>query len=248
MGMFDFLAGAAPDDPRSAQALEMRKKIALAMIGRDRKGYPKTLGEGLTAIGDALGERAQVNAAMSQLAAREDYVRKNPTPSPESLISGAAAAPAPAPPPRVSDASDAAAAPPTSQIADAQPDVVFNQDNVHVDRGRDGPPGLVDVRSGARVGVCRRPTAACLVRLSSIGRSKASRSHAAREAAGLASGGRRRRRRDIRPTGGGGRALLQCALRARERGSAGAVEGGLIAVAGRSLRAGRRAGPGSGRR
>jgi hypothetical protein len=85
MSMFDFLANAAPDDPRSYQALEMRKKIALAAIVRDRKGYPKNIGEGLTAIGDALGERAQVNQALASQSAYEDYTRKNPPPSVESL-------------------------------------------------------------------------------------------------------------------------------------------------------------------
>jgi hypothetical protein len=51
------------DDPSLPVNSALRQRIALAMLSA-KKGYPKTLGEGLTAIGDALGDRS----AMRRLA------------------------------------------------------------------------------------------------------------------------------------------------------------------------------------
>ena len=64
-----FNANAPAGAPTSYAALDTRRKIALAMMMRERKGYPKNIGEGLTAIGDALGERGAMNALAQQEAA-----------------------------------------------------------------------------------------------------------------------------------------------------------------------------------
>lgn len=64
-GLFSFFAPKA-GGPVSYPAMEMRRKIALQMLANSRKGYPKTLGEGLTAIGDAIGDRAVLNQLMGQ--------------------------------------------------------------------------------------------------------------------------------------------------------------------------------------
>jgi hypothetical protein len=67
-GLFSFLAGPDPNATTNYPAMEARRRMALAlMAGNARKPYPKTLGEGLSAIGDALGQRAM----MSQLAQQE---------------------------------------------------------------------------------------------------------------------------------------------------------------------------------
>jgi hypothetical protein len=91
MGLFDNLtyafSGSAPaGDPGSPQALETRRKIAIAMLGRDRKGYPKNVGEGLTAIGDALGERSQLAQLDAQQAAYDKWNIEHPPPSASSLM------------------------------------------------------------------------------------------------------------------------------------------------------------------
>jgi hypothetical protein len=52
MGLFDFMA----NDPASHDAMLLRQRIALQMMQGSRRGYPKTLGEGLTAVGDSIGE------------------------------------------------------------------------------------------------------------------------------------------------------------------------------------------------
>jgi hypothetical protein len=49
-----FFSGNNMNDPRVNS--QLRQRIALQMMSRDRKGYPKNVGEGLTAIGDALGD------------------------------------------------------------------------------------------------------------------------------------------------------------------------------------------------
>jgi hypothetical protein len=46
--------------------MEARRRIAMQMIANSRKGYPKNIGEGLTAIGDAFGDRAVLNQLMKQ--------------------------------------------------------------------------------------------------------------------------------------------------------------------------------------
>jgi hypothetical protein len=64
----DLVTGNVPITP---EGMALRQRMALAMIGRDRKGYPKNPGEGLTAIGDALGERSQMNQLVAQMSQLE---------------------------------------------------------------------------------------------------------------------------------------------------------------------------------
>src|SRR5436190_2755336 len=95
VGMFDWLPGADPADPSSREAMLMRQKIALSMMARDRKGYPKTVGEGLASIGDSLSEAFQTKTAANQLAAYEKYQKEHPAPTAADLL------------PKTSDASGA---------------------------------------------------------------------------------------------------------------------------------------------
>jgi hypothetical protein len=57
--------------PLTPEGMALRQRLALAMIGGSKKGYPKNLGEGLTSIGDALGERMQMNQLTDQMAQLE---------------------------------------------------------------------------------------------------------------------------------------------------------------------------------
>ena len=98
-GMFDFNANVDPADPSSREAMLMRQKVALALMARDRKGYPKTFGEGLTAVGDALAEVGQTRSAERSLAAYEKYQKEHPGPTAADLL------------PKTSDAGDATARP-----------------------------------------------------------------------------------------------------------------------------------------
>src|SRR6185369_1804876 len=53
IGSFIFNA----NEPGGYSQMELRRKIALAMLGHGKgRGYPKNVGEGLTAIGDSLGD------------------------------------------------------------------------------------------------------------------------------------------------------------------------------------------------
>ena len=63
----------SPEEVASPAQMALRQRIALAMIGNaKRSGYPKNLGEGLTAIGDAIGERGQIATLEAQMKAYED--------------------------------------------------------------------------------------------------------------------------------------------------------------------------------
>jgi hypothetical protein len=116
MGMFDFLAGSAPDDPRSYPAMEARRKIALQLLTNSKKGYPKNIGEGLTSIGDAIGDRAVMNQLARQESAYQKYATEdNKTAVPEEATTVPAVRPR-----RVSDASDQTDGPPIVS-ADAAP-------------------------------------------------------------------------------------------------------------------------------
>ncbi len=55
--------------------LQQRKKIAAAMLARDGK-MPKTFGEGLAAIGDAIGDRSYYNKTLADEVAAADYEAK----------------------------------------------------------------------------------------------------------------------------------------------------------------------------
>jgi hypothetical protein len=66
-GPFDNLTSAFDgSDPASYQQLLLRQRIADTMLKQgQRKGYPKNLGEGLTAIGDSLGEIGMMRQMMA---------------------------------------------------------------------------------------------------------------------------------------------------------------------------------------
>lgn len=56
-------------------ALESRRRIALQLIAQGgKKGYPKTLGEGLTSIGDAIGDIGTMRALQRQEAEYQKYL------------------------------------------------------------------------------------------------------------------------------------------------------------------------------
>lgn len=75
--LFSFFANAPPESGLNQQAMEARRRMALqVMANAGRKGYPKNLGEGLTAIGDALGERATLNRLAAQEAAYQTQATK----------------------------------------------------------------------------------------------------------------------------------------------------------------------------
>jgi hypothetical protein len=77
MGMFDL-----PNDPAAGGVsnygtLEARRRIALQLMANAaRKGYPKTVGEGLSSIGDALGEIGAYRAMLKQEQQREAGLQK----------------------------------------------------------------------------------------------------------------------------------------------------------------------------
>lgn len=55
-----FFADAKPNSPLSYEALQTRRKIAEQLLGK-RSPFPKTLGEGLTYLGESLADRARLN-------------------------------------------------------------------------------------------------------------------------------------------------------------------------------------------
>lgn len=83
------------------EQLQMRRKIAETLLGQKNK-YPKTLGEGLGAIGEAIGERGLLNQADKMAQEREagvgpeyDRVMGNPTAAPAATSKPLAYAPEP---------------------------------------------------------------------------------------------------------------------------------------------------------
>jgi len=106
--------------PSSYSAREMRQKIALAMLMRQKK-YPKTFGEGLAAIGEAWGENSMAKSLEQQAAAEAKAIETGAAAMP-GLPTPSAATPAPpvapgpqaaltVPPAEVADTSAAAPAP-----------------------------------------------------------------------------------------------------------------------------------------
>jgi hypothetical protein len=66
--MFSFFG----NDPGGYGTMEMRRRIALQMMmGGGKKGYPKTLGEGLASIGDSLGEIGMMRALLAAQAKQD---------------------------------------------------------------------------------------------------------------------------------------------------------------------------------
>lgn len=99
-GLFSFFAPKV-GSPGTYQSMEARRRIALQLLANSKKGYPRTIGEGLTAIGDAIGDRAVLNQLAQQESAYQQQAAaaaeggipaEARTPGPQS-----AAPPAPAP-------------------------------------------------------------------------------------------------------------------------------------------------------
>jgi hypothetical protein len=90
-GLFSFFAGAPANSPTSYQGMEARRRIALQLLANSKKGYPKTIGEGLTAVGDAIGDRAVLN----QLAQQEAAYQKQAAAAGAGLIPSEAQTPGP---------------------------------------------------------------------------------------------------------------------------------------------------------
>lgn len=124
--------------PADYQTLDTRRKIALAMLAQGgRKGYPKTLGEGLTAIGDALGERGQIAALERAQAAFQEQSAKDAP----SLVPGGAA-PAAAPGPQ-------AALTPSAAV---EPDTATKQLTASAAPPEEGGYNFIDAQAGGRFG------------------------------------------------------------------------------------------------
>ena len=75
-GLQSFFFAGDKADPRVNQ--QLRQRIALAMMQRQSK-FPKTLGEGLSAIGDAIGDRGLINSLLSGDLAQQDAAAKTAT-------------------------------------------------------------------------------------------------------------------------------------------------------------------------
>jgi hypothetical protein len=53
------------------QQMELRKKIALQMMAQHQKSYPKNLGEGLTSLGNSMGDIGMMQMLMRQQQAQD---------------------------------------------------------------------------------------------------------------------------------------------------------------------------------
>src|SRR6478752_2297348 len=85
-----FFSAGNMNDPRvNAQ---LRQRIALQMMSQGKKGYPKNIGEGLTAIGDSLGDIGMARQLAQADLAAQGAANKDPA----TLLSGGAAALPPA--------------------------------------------------------------------------------------------------------------------------------------------------------
>jgi hypothetical protein len=91
MADFSWLAN-DPTGPEGYNAMQMRQRIAMAMLSGNKRGYPKNIGEGLSSIGDSIGDALAMKMMLRQQAALEAQRKagKAETPPPEP-----AAAPAP---------------------------------------------------------------------------------------------------------------------------------------------------------
>jgi Mannosyl-glycoprotein endo-beta-N-acetylglucosaminidase len=81
-----FNANAPADSPVSYESLQARRKIAEALLGRKRSGFPKTIGEGLTYLGERIADQRAL-AALEESSraygtAAEDVLRDPQTPRP----------------------------------------------------------------------------------------------------------------------------------------------------------------------
>lgn len=74
MGLFDFIQGADSSSPQSYNQMVLRQQIAKAMLSKRQQPYPKTVGEGLSAIGNSIGDLGMMNrmaAMQGQIDARQ---------------------------------------------------------------------------------------------------------------------------------------------------------------------------------
>ena len=89
---YNFIPSFFSDDPKAGaltyEQLQARRKIAMALATRNRP-YPKTIGEGLTALGEGLGEGINLNRLQRAEAAQSatDGMAGQPT------VAGVSAAP-----------------------------------------------------------------------------------------------------------------------------------------------------------
>jgi ribosomal protein L7/L12 len=93
-----FFANAKPGEPLSYGALQTRRKIAEQLMGK-RSPFPKTFGEGLTYLGESIGDVMQMrglDAAEKQQAAYEANVLRGGPPLPGSENTAVATAAPPA--------------------------------------------------------------------------------------------------------------------------------------------------------
>ena len=78
--------------PTASPRWKATTKIAMAMLEQGHGGYPKNLGEGLSAIGDAIGERSEMTGLLQQQAAAADqYYKDHPPPAASDLMKRSAA-------------------------------------------------------------------------------------------------------------------------------------------------------------
>jgi len=58
------------------QQLQLRKRIALALLARQQRAYPRTVGEGLSAVGNSLGDVGTMQMLQQQQAEYDERLRK----------------------------------------------------------------------------------------------------------------------------------------------------------------------------
>jgi hypothetical protein len=127
-----FFTAGNMNDPRVNS--QLRQRIALQMMGQGaKKGYPKNIGEGLTAIGDSLGDIGMARQlAASDIAGQEQATRAVAQPAAAPVMSGApimnyapeggdGAEPAVAPPAVAAAPPVVAGPPPETGLPPAQP-------------------------------------------------------------------------------------------------------------------------------
>jgi len=116
-----FWGNEKPDSPLSYNALQTRRKIAESLMGR-RSPFPKNIGEGLTYVGEAIGDRMQLSDLDRRERMQDErdraFVTGGPTQPPISIrdAEGRASAPpasAPAPEDAVTEYAQLSPAPAT---------------------------------------------------------------------------------------------------------------------------------------
>src|SRR6185436_8375577 len=112
-GLMRFITGGGNPAQLSYETLARRRAIAAALAAKQR-AFPKTMGEGMTYLGEALGEvrNDRASDAMERTLGAREAAQRGALPSPASgLIGGGAAALPAAVAPPVAGAPMAAGAP-----------------------------------------------------------------------------------------------------------------------------------------